>query len=191
MATSNKSTLAMPVKLHTQRRVFTLSLRVQQIFSVKYRMINETVRWHSGNFSEFWKTFSGLLISHVILLYSSYVQKIELIQINTKQQQTPTPPACHKTTVCRTEVMVQIVLPHGAGGPVHLSCTTFMCVTLNNESPSKLQLWLLRATSRSRKRHCMVIKNQGWTRSGEAWRATLPPAIIVVALGLHNVAYCR
>jgi hypothetical protein len=37
-----------------------------------------------------------------------------------------------------------------------------MSATLKNQPPSKPELWLVRAASRLRKRHCVVVKNQGF-----------------------------
>jgi hypothetical protein len=51
-------------------------------------------------------------------------------------------------------------LPHDAAGPAQCPCETLMRVPLKNKSPSKLQLWLLRAASRLRKRFWVVAKNQ-------------------------------
>jgi hypothetical protein len=51
-------------------------------------------------------------------------------------------------------------LSHDAAGPAHCGCANVMSVTMKNQSPSKLQLCILRAALRSRKRHCMVFKKQ-------------------------------
>jgi len=58
------------------------------------------------------------------------------------------------------KVKDQMPQPHDAVASMQCHGGTLMSVTLKNQPPSKLQLWLLRAASRLRKRHCVVVKNQ-------------------------------
>jgi hypothetical protein len=95
-------------------------------------------------------------IPHYNLWYTHDEALIQKIQTTTI-----TFPACsHTTAACRAEVEVWLPQPHDAMGPARCPCATLVRVMFKNQSPSKLQLCLLRVTSRSRKGHCMV-KNQG------------------------------
>ena len=55
--------------------------------------------------------------------------------------------------------------PHDAAASAHCHGGTRMSATRKNQPRSKPQLWLLRAASRLRKRHCVVVKNQSLTPS--------------------------
>jgi len=56
-------------------------------------------------------------------------------------------------------------MTHDAARTAQCPCVTLMRVISNNQSPSKLQLWFMRATSRSRERLCVVVKNQASGRN--------------------------
>lgn len=91
------------------------------------------------------------------LLYTHDKPLIQKIQTTTI-----TLPACsHTTTACRAEIEVWFPQSHNAAGPARCSCATCVRVMFKNQPHSKLQLCLLHVTSRSHKRHCMVVKNQG------------------------------
>ena len=53
-------------------------------------------------------------------------------------------------------------LPQDAAGFADDRCATRTCVAFKNQSSWKLQLWLLRPVSRSRKSHRLVVKNQAF-----------------------------
>jgi len=66
------------------------------------------------------------------------------------------------TRLLRRHAEVKDRMPqlHDAAASAQCHGGTLMRATLKNQPPSKPQLWLLRAASRLRKRHC-VVKNQG------------------------------
>jgi hypothetical protein len=64
---------------------------------------------------------------------------------------------CHKTSASSRRRM-----PHDAEASAQGHGGTLMSATLKNQPPSKPQLWLVRTASRLRKRHCVVVKNQGF-----------------------------
>jgi hypothetical protein len=108
------------------------------------------------------------------------------------------PPACcPKTTACRAEVKIR--LPHDAARPAQCRCATLMCVTIKKQSHSKLQLRLLRSALRTRKRYCMVVKNQGLRLTTcSVTRAVLCPrdcifivCVYVCACARTRVRFCN
>ena len=66
----------------------------------------------------------------------TYIQKELITQKHKTRQQTPTPPACRKTTACRAEeIKARMSLPQDAGEPEQCSCATQMPVTFNLLDP--------------------------------------------------------
>jgi len=62
------------------------------------------------------------------------------------------------------EVKDRMPQPHDAAASAQCHGGTLISATLQNQPPSKPQLWLLRAASRLPKRQCVVVKNQGLRR---------------------------
>ena len=60
------------------------------------------------------------------------------------------------------EVKDRMPQPHDAAASTQGHGGTLISATLKNRPPSKPQLWLVRAASRLRKRHCAAVKNQGF-----------------------------
>ena len=100
------------------------------------------------------------------LVFNQIKENITTIKYKTRQE-TETPIAsCHNTPACRAEVRFRMPLPHDAAEPAEVSCVTFKI-----QSPSELQLLLLRAASRSHRSYCVVVKNQGFYDARSTSRA--------------------
>jgi hypothetical protein len=129
-----------------------LSLAILYLYFLLGSQMTGKLRIQSVNFSP----NSSLQVT----VYKYTQERIRKIQNWYNKHELP-PARCRKTAACRAEVKLRIPLPHDAAGPAQFRCATLACVTIKNQSTSKLQLWLLCSALRSRKRHCVVVKSQG------------------------------
>jgi hypothetical protein len=88
--------------------------------------------------------------------------QLRVYQNSKRRDQTTTRPACCDKTSASSR---RSQGSDAAAAPAQRPGATLISVAFKNQSPWKLLLWLLRAASRVRKRHCVVLKKQGFTHS--------------------------
>jgi len=135
-----------------------------------HHFIGRTVRWHSGNFSEFQETFS--LSS---LMKSQRVQQLQAVisqqipacslwytkNTNAANKRQLLPPVVTRLLCGYSEIKIWLQQDLQFVPAEH----SWALLTFKNQFPSELLLWLLHATSWLCKCHCMVVKNHSFTVS--------------------------